>query len=223
MADWKSMTLDLVSPDDHKRNRAKFFYLSVIYDGLIQAIPGEPYQSFAEKIAAGKPDRVLDICSGTGYTARNIARLLPAGQIDALDISPEMLAVAKERSAEEGLGNINFHEESAAKLPFENSTFDAVCVSLGLHELPTSIRSSALKDIYRVLKPGGAIFAMDLDRPSSFGFLMDAYLAIGEPEYSKEVLNDGIKNQLKDFGFTGVTKQTWLADFCQVVEGRKPA
>ncbi|MEM7184462.1 MAG: class I SAM-dependent methyltransferase [Spirochaetota bacterium] len=222
MQDLRDMILNLVSPDDEKRNRSKFFFLSLFYDTISKSLPGNPYENFAENIASDKPSRILDICSGTGYTARTLAGLLPNSHIDALDISPEMLAVATERSEEERLANIHFHKESAAQLPFENETFDAVCVSLGLHELPTVIRTASLKESFRVLKPGGSMYAMDLDRPDSFGFLIDFYLLLGEPPYSKEVLSEGISQALQEAGFQVAQKQHWMGDFLQFVEARKP-
>lgn len=217
-----TLITNLVSSDDEKRNRSKFFFLSLGYDTMCDTLPDRPYERLAEAVAAGRPARVLDYCSGTGYTARSLARLLPESQIEALDISPEMLAVAKERSEKEGLSNIRFHEASAAQLPFENISLDAVSISLGLHELPPEIRNASLSEAFRVLKPGGAFFAMDLDRPAGTGFLMDFYLAIGEPQYARDVLTGGIEHLLQNAGFAVAQKQTWMGDFLQFVEARKP-
>lgn len=221
MKDLQQMIANLASPDYEKRNRSKFFFLSVGYDTMCWAIPGKPYDNFAELIASNRPARILDYCSGTGYTARAVARKLPSSKIDALDISPEMLAVAKERSRDEGLTNIHFHEASAAELPFENNSFDAVCISLGLHELPTEIRKASLAESHRVLKPGGCFYAMDIERPEALGFLVDLYLAIAEPPFSREVLSGGIEHALQGAGFNGIQKKTWLFDFLQFVEAKK--
>lgn len=222
MDNWQNMVRDLFSQKDEKRNRAKFFFLSIGYDTMCDLIPGRPYEKFAELIASGRPSRVLDYCSGTGYTARNLAKLLPQSRIDALDISPEMLAVARERSLSQSLTNIHFYEESAAELPFESDSFDTVCCSLGLHELPTGIRNAALNETLRVLKPGGAFFAMDLDRPDNLGLITDFYMAIGEPPYAREILSDRIKILIKEKGFTEIHKSTHVAGFFQFVSARKP-
>ena len=217
------MIFDLFSVEDKKRNRAKFFFNSLFYDSMCHAIPSRPHSVFAEMIASEKPATVLDVCSGTCYTTRVLARLLPASQINALDISPEMLSVARERSETENLHNIRFYEQSAAQLPFESDSFDAVFISLGLHELPTEIRSTAMKEIFRVIKPGGRFFIMDLDKPDNFGFLMDFYLAIGEPEYAKDVLAGRLVKLLQKFGFEKIKKTSLLADFFQVIVAGKPA
>ncbi|MBL8033059.1 MAG: class I SAM-dependent methyltransferase [Leptospiraceae bacterium] len=222
MENLQTLIANLVSPDNEKRNRSKFFFLSLGYDTMCDTLPDKPYEKLSQTIAAGKPARVLDYCSGTGYTARSLARLLPNSQIEALDISPEMLAVAKERSEKEGISNIRFHEASAAKLPFENNALDAVCISLGLHELPPEIRNASLVESFRVLKPGGAFYAMDLDRPAVSGFLMDFYLSLGEPPYARDVLTGGVEQLLRQAGFTIVQKRTWMGDFLQFVEARKP-
>ena len=96
-----------------------------------------------------------------------------------------------------------------------------MCISLGLHELPPEIRAASLAESFRVLKPGASFYAMDLDRPDGHGFLMDFYLAIGEPPYARDVLSGGIGELLPKAGFTVVQKQTGMADFLQFVEARK--
>ncbi|MFZ5628904.1 MAG: class I SAM-dependent methyltransferase [Spirochaetota bacterium] len=222
MANLPDMISGLVSPDNEIRNRSKFFFLSLGYDTMCEYLPGKPYEKFAEMITASRPARVLDYCSGTGYTARTLARLLTGSQVDALDISPEMLAVAKERSESEGLSNISYHEASAAQLPFDDNTFDAVCISLGLHELPPEIRTASLAESFRVLKPGGSFYAMDLDRPDGHGFLMDFYLAIGEPPYARDILGTGIQELLQNSGFRVMEKKNGMVDLLQFVEARKP-
>lgn len=222
MENLQTLIVNLVSPDNEKRNRSKFFFLSLGYDTMCDTLPDRPYEKLAAAVAADRPARVLDYCSGTGYTARSLARLLRGSQVEALDISPEMLAVAKERSEKEGLSNIRFHEASAAQLPFEDNSLDAVCISLGLHELPPEIRNASLAESFRVLKPGGAFYAMDLDRPAVTGFLMDLYLAVGEPPYARDVLTGGIEHLLRQAGFSITLKTTWMGDFLQFVEARKP-
>jgi ubiquinone/menaquinone biosynthesis C-methylase UbiE len=101
--------------------------------------------------------RVLDLASGTGEPAISLAPLLePLGQVIALDRSPELLEIARERARQRGLTNFSTHPADANRLPFAEASFDLVTSRFGVMFL----KEDALGEAYRVLKPGGrACFA----------------------------------------------------------------
>lgn len=103
--------------------------------------------------------RVLDIASGTGEPAISIATLLAGtGKVTATDISPEPLKVGEGRAQQRNLTNIRFQLADAHQLPFDDASFDRVTSRLGLMffaDLP-----KALREIHRVLKPGGRFTAV---------------------------------------------------------------
>ncbi len=111
------------------------------------------------QLAAVRPGhRVLDVATGIGEPAVTAARLVgPAGRVVGTDISPGMLEVARERAAELGLGNVEFHEMDAEALDLPESTFDAVLCRFGLMFLPDVDRT--LGGIRRLLVPGGRFAA----------------------------------------------------------------
>ena len=77
--------------------------------------------------------QVLDLGTGTGSVAIKAASLvMPGGNVTAVDISPEMLDLARQRSASLGLNNIEFLEGRAEELPALTGGFDAVLASLSL-------------------------------------------------------------------------------------------
>jgi ubiquinone/menaquinone biosynthesis C-methylase UbiE len=78
-----------------------------------------------------EPTRVLDIATGTGYVARRIKERYPSAEVIGVDVSPEMVAVAEENAAEEGL-DIEFRTGDAADLPFPADTFDLVVMQNAL-------------------------------------------------------------------------------------------
>lgn len=102
---------------------------------------------------------VLDVACGTGEPAISFATLLnDTGEVIATDISPEPLKVGKGRAAQRGLKNIQFQVADVHQLPFDAARFDRVTSRLGLmffSDLP-----KALREIRRVLKPGGRFAAV---------------------------------------------------------------
>ena len=98
---------------------------------------------------------VLDVATGTGEPALTIARIVgPQGKVVGVDLSPEMLEVAKARAASQGLTDVSFQVNEDENLSaFQDSSFDAVVSRFGVMFMPEPIK--ALGGFRRVLKPGG--------------------------------------------------------------------
>lgn len=105
-------------------------------------------------ITAG--DRVLDIAAGTGTSSAAIARA--GARVTALDFSPGMVAVGRQRHPE-----IEFVEGDAQQLPFDDASFDAVTISFGLRNVNDPHR--ALAEMRRVLVPGGRLVICEFTTP----------------------------------------------------------
>jgi SAM-dependent methyltransferase len=98
-------------------------------------------------------DRVLDVACGTGIAARRVAPMVGAsGQVVGIDISPDMLEVARDRAQTEGLA-IDWREASAVDLPFPEQSFELVICQQGLQFFPD--RPKAVREMRRVLSPDG--------------------------------------------------------------------
>jgi len=96
---------------------------------------------------------VLDLASGTGDPAITIARILTKGNVTAYDITPEMLAIAVQRSKRNAVNNLTFTVGDMDSLPFPNGTFDAVTSRNGL--MFSQNKLDCAKETLRVLRPGG--------------------------------------------------------------------
>jgi enediyne biosynthesis protein CalE5 len=100
--------------------------------------------------------RVLDLSSGTGQPALDLARAVgPTGHVTATDLSPAMLTLVEENARAAGVANIGFRQADAEELSFPDGTFDAVTSRLGAMYFVDIQR--ALGEIRRVLKPGGHV------------------------------------------------------------------
>ena len=103
-------------------------------------------------------ENVLDLGTGTGAVAeRAAASVGPNGRVAAVDISPEMLALARQRASALGLGNISLLEGRAERIPAADDSFDVVLACLSL--MYVIDRDAAAREIARVLRPGGRFVA----------------------------------------------------------------
>jgi ubiquinone/menaquinone biosynthesis C-methylase UbiE len=141
---------------------------------LVPAIfgPWAPVVADAAGIRVG--ERVLDVACGTGVVAREAARRLGAGgSVVGVDNNPGMLAVA--RSVTIGGPPVEWRQADAMALPFSDAAFEVVLCQLGLQYFPD--RSAALREMRRVLVPGGRVVILvwqSIQHSPGFALLADA-------------------------------------------------
>jgi demethylmenaquinone methyltransferase/2-methoxy-6-polyprenyl-1,4-benzoquinol methylase len=110
------------------------------------------------RIKKWKPARLLDVASGTGDLALEIQDHCPQCEVIASDFCAEMLAHASSRGIAKTI------VADALKLPFQDSEFDVVTVAFGLRNMADY--PAALREMYRVLKPGGRLVILDFSLPN---------------------------------------------------------
>ncbi|MBI5154412.1 methyltransferase domain-containing protein [Candidatus Poribacteria bacterium] len=119
---------------------------------------------------------VLDAGSGTGSLLRLAAEQAgPHGRLCGVEPSPEMVTYARARATQEHL-NIEFDVASADAIPHPDASFDVVFCTFVVHHLPASMRPAALREMCRVLKPGGRLLVAEFSRPR-IPLLSPAWLA----------------------------------------------
>ena len=117
--------------------------------------------------------RALDLCCGTGDLAFSLARNAKANIIGA-DFSHSMLVRARAKAVAEANGSapVPFFEADALRLPFADASFDLVATAFGFRNLANY--EAGLREIRRVLKPGGTLAILEFTEPAP-GFIGDAY------------------------------------------------
>jgi SAM-dependent methyltransferase len=106
-------------------------------------------------------ERILEVGPGTGYYTLDVAEWVkPDGQVDILDIQQEMLDHTMLRAGGRGLSNINPTRADATAMPYDDGTYDAAFLITVLGEVPD--QDAALRELARVLKPGGRLIVGEL-------------------------------------------------------------
>ena len=110
-------------------------------------------------------ERWLDVCCGTGKLSIEIGRRLGEnGGVTGLDFNADMLAVAKRAELEDNLPSpVVWLEGDALSLPFPDESFDGVTIGFGLRNLPDY--DEGIREMRRVLKPGGRWICLELSHP----------------------------------------------------------
>jgi arsenite methyltransferase len=146
---------------------------------------------------------VVDLGSGGGLDVFLAARKVgPAGKAIGIDMTPEMVARARANAASQGLANVEFHQSTIDNLPLPDASVDCVISNCVINLAPD--KDAVLREIFRVLKPGGRVAVSDIalkkELPPEVGRDLLAYVgcvagAVPIPQYV---------SGLKDAGFAAV-------------------
>jgi demethylmenaquinone methyltransferase/2-methoxy-6-polyprenyl-1,4-benzoquinol methylase len=112
----------------------------------------------------GERPRVLDVATGTGDLAIEIARARPGAAVIGLDPSTGMLGVARQKLEKRGLADrVQLVVGDAQALPQQNCEVDAATIAFGIRNVPD--RGKALRELARVVRPGGRVAVLELGEP----------------------------------------------------------
>lgn len=121
------------------------------YDEVSQGV-SEGIRHCVLRLNPKSGERILDIATGTGLTARHVAR--SGATVTGVDIADGLLEAAQQLSAEEGL-SINWQLGDAEKLPFDDASFDAATSTFGI--MFATNQDAAVSELARVVRPGGRV------------------------------------------------------------------
>ena len=135
---------------------------------------GEEFAALDEAVAGQPHAKALDLGCGAGHVSFRIAAQL--AEVVAYDLSQSMLATVQSAAADRGLSNIRVQQGVAEYLPFDDASFDFVFSRYSAHHWQDLGR--ALREVYRVLKPGGKVVFVDVMSPGVPQ--LDTYLMAAE-------------------------------------------
>lgn len=161
------------STDGKKKQVAQMFdSISGTYDGLNRVISWGSdikWRKFVvEKVAELRPQKVLDVATGTGDLAIALTEI-DGVKVVGLDISEGMLTVGREKIAKKQLSNrVELILGDSENLPFADNYFDAVTVAFGVRNFENL--EKGLSEIFRVIRPDGRLVVLETSVPEKFPF-----------------------------------------------------
>jgi demethylmenaquinone methyltransferase/2-methoxy-6-polyprenyl-1,4-benzoquinol methylase len=185
-----------------------------------------------------KPETILDVATGTGDLA--IAMLKTgANTIVGVDISVNMLQVAKKKLSATPQSSVTLQLADGEKLPFEDASFDVVTIVFGVRNFDN--RLAGLKEMHRVLNPGGTLIVLEFSMPRNpfiglpykFYFFKvlpwigkmvskNSYAYIYLPQSVEEFPKAEVfAQELLDAGFSQVNKQSLTFGLVDMYEAKK--
>jgi ubiquinone/menaquinone biosynthesis C-methylase UbiE len=166
-------------------------YLTILHNGFIETI-----------INLSPPTgKFLEVGTGTGRIATGVAKYNLEVQIEAIDLSENMLTVAKDNAVHEGVTDrLNFSIADAKNLPFETDYFDSVFCHNMLHHIPDPLMM--VKEMNRVVKNDGALLIRDLTRVPHFWIPFHVNI-LGLP------YNKLMKKEYRDSIKAALSKEEW--------------
>lgn len=170
--------------------------LDVIY---FRNYANSPRKAVIETISNN--DKILDLCTGTGTNAINIAKANPSAKIIGVDLSENMLKVAREKADKADTKNIKLYKMDATKLDFKSNSFDKISLSLILHEMNDELRSKILNEAKRVLKKDGKIIITEWERSTKLSKrLLFMPIHLLEPKTYREFLKKDLYSYFAKYG-----------------------
>jgi demethylmenaquinone methyltransferase / 2-methoxy-6-polyprenyl-1,4-benzoquinol methylase len=114
-----------------------------------------------------KGSKALDVCCGTADWTIALAEAVgPSGEVIGLDFSKNMLKIGEEKV--QHLKQVELIHGNAMELPFPDNSFDYVTVGFGLRNVPDIMQ--VLKEMHRVVKPGGQVVCLETSQPTLIGY-----------------------------------------------------
>jgi SAM-dependent methyltransferase len=206
----------------------RFHWLTPVFDPFIaRALPDLRIKAdLVEHLQLADSSSILDFGCGSGTLALMIKRQYPLARVRGLDVDARILARAR-RKAVASPCELPFDRYGGSRFPYASDSFDAVVTSLAFHHLDDQRKRAALREINRVLKPGGALHVADFDRARNpvLGLIFEAVRLLDGRRNTRANAKGLLPKLIEQAGFTSVEKvaryETALGEV-STLEARKP-
>jgi ubiquinone/menaquinone biosynthesis C-methylase UbiE len=162
-------------------------------------------QDLIEQANIDASHKILDVGCGTGTLAVQLKQLYPAAQVVGLDPDPKALRRAKVKIQRAAV-SVVLDQGFADELPYETETFDRVFSSFMFHHLEERERERALREVLRVLRPGGSFHLVDFTHADGHGSDGFWERLLGSHAHMKDNSDERILEQMRQAGFTNAVK-----------------
>jgi demethylphylloquinol methyltransferase len=190
---------------------------SKVYDFVIRLHSSDRQGSLrrfiTEKTLLSEGDRALDLCTGTGSVAVELAKTVgEKGLVVGLDFSWGMIEKARQKAAGLNLNHLHLVQGNASRLPFRSASFHGATCSHAFYELKGSERSKTIEEVARVLKDKGRFCLMEHAKPEKviarlFFYIRIFFLGASDAkkflEGEEAVLDERFKNIAREMSPTG--------------------
>lgn len=161
------MPTEPASQSDRYLPALRFRALTALFDPVVRLTLRERKfkQRLIDQADPQSGQRILDVGCGTGTLALSLKTRAVNTEVVGLDADPEILKRARAKAHEAEL-EVRFDRALATELPYEDGSFDLVLSTLFFHHLTGTDKGGAVKEIARVLKPGGELHVADMGGPA---------------------------------------------------------
>ena len=228
--------------DGHRAEKVHELFATIArrYDLLNDIMSAGQHRRWKRRLVelAGEGRDVLDLCCGTGDIALMFARR--GAVVTGADFTEEMLRMAATRCGRERVSRLQWVRADALRLPFGENSFDVVSVGYGLRNLADI--DLGLREILRVLRPGGKFLSLDFGKPELtpfravyFGYLRVVLpvlgrLFCGDPDTHGYILASlqnypaqrGTKELMESCGYCGCGFEEFSLGSMAINYGSKP-
>jgi len=182
------MSAEVMENHKHFLPAAGHDFFLPFYDSIVSLLGFDrAHQELIAQANVAPGHRVLDLGCGTGSLAVRLKRQNPAVQVVGIDPDPKALNRARAK-AQRAAVSVEFEQGFADELPYEGGSFNRVFSSFMFHHLNEAGREEALREVLRVLKPGGSFHLLDFvsNHEGSHGFLRRFFNSHAELKHSSD-------------------------------------
>lgn len=203
----------------------RYNWLTPLYDPLLRRLmpEAELKRRLIAQAHVEPGHRVLDLGAGTATLTIMVKQSHPEAEVVGLDGDPKVLAIGRAKAATAGVV-ITLDRGLASQLPYEDGSFARVLSSLMFHHLKREDKQRALREVWRVLRPGGELHILDFGKPQNAAMYLIS-LVFRWLEEAGDNIAGLLPEMLQQAGFSNVGKS---ADYSTVFgtlslyRGRKP-